>query len=159
MTKSTLHKLVEYGQSPWLDNITRGLITSGELKALIDKGIVGVTANPTIFEKALASGSDYDDAISELFRQNKSARDIYHSLLSADVSAAADIFRPVFDATNGLDGYISIEVTTPTPLLRRRWSSGSRSTVPTSSSRFQPPQKASRQSKNFYTRASTSTSP
>lgn len=110
MGKTTLHKLVEQGQSPWLDNITRGLITSGELQALIDKGIVGVTANPTIFEKALASSSDYDDAISDLFRQNKSARDIYHSLLAADVSAAADLFRPVFDKTNGLDGYISIEV-------------------------------------------------
>lgn len=110
MAKTTLHKLVEQGQSPWLDNITRGLITSGQLKALIDKGIVGVTANPTIFEKALAAGTDYDDAISELFRQNKSARDIYHSLLSADVTSAADLFRPVFDATNGLDGYISIEV-------------------------------------------------
>ena len=110
MTKTTLHRLFELGQSPWLDNITRGIINSGELKALIDKGIVGVTANPTIFEKALAGGTDYDDAISDLFRQNKSASDIYHSLLIADVSAAADLFRPVFDATNGLDGYISIEV-------------------------------------------------
>ncbi|MEO5951007.1 MAG: bifunctional transaldolase/phosoglucose isomerase [Chloroflexia bacterium] len=110
MTKTTLHKLVEHGQSPWLDNITRGIINSGELKALIDKGIVGVTANPTIFEKALAAGTDYDDAISELFRQKKSARDIYHSLLAADVSSAADLFRPVFDETDGLDGYISIEV-------------------------------------------------
>ncbi|MGA7730327.1 MAG: bifunctional transaldolase/phosoglucose isomerase [Chloroflexia bacterium] len=110
MGKTTLHKLAELGQSPWVDNITRGMITSGGLRGLIDKGIVGVTANPTIFEKALAGSSDYDDAISDLFRQNKSARDIYHSLLIEDVGAAADLFRPVFDKTNGLDGYISIEV-------------------------------------------------
>lgn len=110
MEKTTLHELVEQGQSPWLDNITRGIIKSGELQALVDRGIVGVTANPTIFEKALAAGSDYDDAISDLFRQNKEVRDIYHSLLIADVMAAADILRPVFDRTNGLDGYISIEV-------------------------------------------------
>ncbi len=110
MGKTTLHKLFELGQSPWLDNITRGMIKSGALQEFINKGIVGVTANPTIFEKALAGSSDYDMAISDLFRQNKSARDIYHSLLIGDVSAAANLFRPVYDRTNGLDGFISIEV-------------------------------------------------
>jgi transaldolase/glucose-6-phosphate isomerase len=110
MGKTTLHKLAELGQSPWLDNITRGMITSGGLQELVHKGIVGVTANPTIFEKALAASNDYDEGIANLFRQNKSARDIYHTLLIEDVSAAADLFRPVFDRTNGLDGYISIEV-------------------------------------------------
>lgn len=110
MAKTTLHKLFELGQSPWLDNITRGMITSGSLQKLIDQGIVGVTSNPTIFEKALAGSADYDTAISELFVQNKEARDIYHELLVHDISAAADLFRPVYDNTNGLDGYISIEV-------------------------------------------------
>ena len=62
MAKTNLQRLFDLGQSPWLDNITRGLITSGDLQALIDKGIVGVTANPTIFEKALAGSADYDTA-------------------------------------------------------------------------------------------------
>ncbi|HST04486.1 MAG TPA: bifunctional transaldolase/phosoglucose isomerase, partial [Chloroflexia bacterium] len=110
MAKTTLQKLFDLGQSPWLDNITRGLITSGDLQALIDKGIVGVTANPTIFEKALAGSADYDSSISELFRENKSAQDIYHSLLIQDITAAADLFRPVYDDTDGVDGFISIEV-------------------------------------------------
>jgi transaldolase/glucose-6-phosphate isomerase len=86
------------------------LITSGGLQALIDKGIVGVTANPTIFEKALAGSTDYDTSIAELFRENKSAQDIYHSLLIQDITAAADLFRPVYDDTDGVDGFISIEV-------------------------------------------------
>lgn len=110
MAKTTLQRLFDLGQSPWLDNITRGLITSGDLQALIDKGIVGVTANPTIFEKALAGSTDYDTSIAELFRQNKSAQDIYHALLIQDITAAADIFRSVYDDTDGVDGFISIEV-------------------------------------------------
>ncbi|MEP6776189.1 MAG: transaldolase family protein, partial [Chloroflexota bacterium] len=110
MAKTTLQQLLELGQSPWLDNITRGLITSGDLKALIDKGIVGVTANPTIFEKALAGSADYDTGITALFKQNKSASDIYHTLLTEDVTSAADILRPVYDRTHGVDGFISIEV-------------------------------------------------
>jgi transaldolase/glucose-6-phosphate isomerase len=110
MAKTNLQRLFDLGQSPWLDNITRGLITSGDLQALIDKGIVGVTANPTIFEKALAGSADYDTSISELFRQNKSAKDIYHALLIQDITAAADLFRPVYEDTDGVDGFISIEV-------------------------------------------------
>ncbi len=110
MSKTPLQQLEEYGQSPWLDNIRRGDIVSGSLKKLIDEGIKGVTANPTIFEKAISGSTDYDKAIDDLVRQGKSSADIYKILIVEDISDAADIFKPVFDKTEGLDGYISIEV-------------------------------------------------
>lgn len=111
MTKTTLQQLFdEQGQSPWLDNIRRGFIASGQLQDLIDKGIVGVTANPTIFEKAISGSTDYDEAIDSLVKEGKSAADIYKILIVEDISSAADVFRPVFERTKGLDGYISIEV-------------------------------------------------
>ncbi len=99
----------QYGQSIWYDNISRDLIHSGELKRLIDEdGVVGVTSNPTIFEKAIGAGSAYDvqmQAILEL-----EAGDIFDKLAVQDIQEAADILRPVFDRTNGIDGYISLEV-------------------------------------------------
>jgi transaldolase/glucose-6-phosphate isomerase len=111
MEKNPLQRLADFGQSVWLDNIRRGLITSGELQRMIDQdGIVGVTANPTIFEKAVSGSTDYDTAIAELVRQGKSPDDIYKILLVEDITSAADIFRPIYDKTKGLDGYISIEV-------------------------------------------------
>ncbi|MEO8288584.1 MAG: bifunctional transaldolase/phosoglucose isomerase [Chloroflexota bacterium] len=110
MAKTTLQQLADYGQSPWLDNIRRGLISSGGLQELIDKGIVGVTANPTIFEKAISSSNDYDSAIEELVKAGKTSDEIYKILIVEDISAAADVFRQVYDRTNGLDGFISIEV-------------------------------------------------
>ena len=141
MAKTNLQRLFDLGQSPWLDNITRGLITSGDLQALIDKGIVGVTANPTIFEKALAGSADYDTSISELFRQNKVGQRHLHVLLIEDITAAADLFRPVYDDTDGVDGYISIEVDpdlardTPEHYQPGRRCSPLPSTAPTSSSK------------------------
>src|SRR5207249_3416244 len=109
--KNPLQRLADYGQSVWLDNIRRGLITSGELQRMIDEdGVVGVTANPTIFEKAISGSTDYDSAIQELVRQGRSSADIYKILLIEDITSASDIFRPIYDKTNGLDGYISIEV-------------------------------------------------
>jgi transaldolase/glucose-6-phosphate isomerase len=110
MEKNPLQELAAYGQSVWLDNIRRGQIVNGELKRLIDDGVVGVTANPTIFEKAISGSTDYDSAIQELVQAGKSADDIYKVLIVEDISNAADIFRPVYDKTNGGDGYISIEV-------------------------------------------------
>src|SRR5438874_2053958 len=108
MEKNPLQRLAEFGQSVWLDNIRRGLITSGELKRMIDEdAIVGVTANPTIFEKAISGSTDYDTAIEDLVKQGKSPEDIYKILLIEDISSASDIFRPVYDKTNCLDGYIS----------------------------------------------------
>lgn len=111
MNKNPLQQLADIGQSVWLDNIRRGWITSGELQRMIDEdGVVGVTANPTIFEKAITGSADYDDAIRELAHQGKTSAEIYKILLVEDIANASDILRPVYDRTNGLDGYISIEV-------------------------------------------------
>jgi len=106
-----LLELEQLGQSVWLDNISRGLITSGALKRLIEEdGISGITSNPTIFEKAISHGTDYDAAMRDLISQGASDADIYDALTIADIQAAADVLRPVFDATHGGDGYVSLEV-------------------------------------------------
>ena len=100
-----------YGQSPWLDNISRGLIASGQLRALIDDdGLKGVTSNPAIFEKSITGSTDYDTAIEQLAAQNKTAMDIYESLAMEDIQSAADVLRSVYEATNGRDGFVSLEV-------------------------------------------------
>ena len=109
-----LQQLIEMGQSPWYDDIHRGLVSSGKLQELIRMGISGATVNPTIFEKALAATTNYDGEIRDLLRQGIEPPEIYERLLLEDVRAAADLFRPVYDETGGLDGYVSIEVS---PLL------------------------------------------
>jgi transaldolase len=98
------------GQSPWYDDIHRGLVKSGKLQALIASGIRGATVNPTIFEKAVSGSADYDGAIKELLGQGLEPPEIYERLLIEDIRSAADLFRPVYDDTRGLDGYASIEV-------------------------------------------------
>ena len=98
------------GQSIWYDNIRRGLIKSGELQRLIDLGVSGLTSNPTIFEKAIAGSSDYDDALLELAREGKGAEEVYEHLAMEDIRAVADALRPVYDQTAGSDGYASLEV-------------------------------------------------
>jgi len=103
-------ELHENGQSLWLDNIRRQLISSGELARLRDEGITGVTSNPTIFEKAVSGSTDYDEAMVELVRQKKTAEEMLWDLMIEDVQAAADVFRPVYDRTKGKDGFVSIEV-------------------------------------------------
>ena len=106
-----LSELEQLGQSVWLDNISRGLITSGELKRLMEgDGISGITSNPTIFEKAISHGTDYDAAMRDLIGRGASDADIYDALTVADIQAAADVLRSVFDATRGGDGYVSLEV-------------------------------------------------
>lgn len=110
MDKNTLQQLYDVGQSVWQDNIRRGEITSGTLAKTRDEGVMGVTANPTIFEKAISGSTDYDTAIEQLVNEGKSAADIYKLLIIEDISTAADVFRPVYDKTHGGDGYISIEV-------------------------------------------------
>ena len=105
-----LRELADIGQSIWLDNISRSLITSGELQGLIDKGLRGITSNPSIFEKAVSSGSDYDEDIRKLAVSGKSVDEIYEALVTGDVRDAADLLRPVYDATDGVDGYVSLEV-------------------------------------------------
>lgn len=99
----------QYGQSIWYDNIRRGLIESGELKKLVDGwGVVGVTSNPAIFQKAIGASYDYDDAMMHLLELEP--YDIYERLAIEDIQNALDLFRPIYDRTNGLDGYVSLEV-------------------------------------------------
>ena len=105
----------KYGQSFWYDNIQRSIITSGEMQTLIDDyGVLGLTSNPSIFEKAITSSSDYDDDIIALTQQGADSRAIYESLAIADIQSAADLLEPIYEQTNGLDGYVSLEVS---PLL------------------------------------------
>ena len=107
-----LAEVYQLGQSIWYDNIRRGLITSGELQGLIDRdAVVGVTSNPTIFEKAIDGSGDYDDAIRGLVGQGVTdAAKIFEELAVRDIQMAADILKPVYDRTDRVDGYISLEV-------------------------------------------------
>ena len=105
-----LQRLVEMGQSPWYDDIHRGLVKSGKLQALIGLGIRGATVNPSIFEKAVSGSVDYDGEIRELLGRGLEPSRIYERLLVEDVRSAADLFRTVYEETGGLDGYASIEV-------------------------------------------------
>ena len=105
-----IQELRKIGQSLWLDNIRRQLVTSGELARLRDEGISGVTSNPTIFEKAVSGSTDYDEAMVQLVRANKRPADMLWQLMVEDIQAAADTFRPVYDKTKGKDGFVSIEV-------------------------------------------------
>lgn len=114
MAKTAIQKLGEFGQSAWFDNISRSLIESGELKEMIAKGIRGMTSNPTIFDNAISKSNSYDEAIAELVRAGKSTFEIYDDLTIRDIQDAADLFRPLYDRTNGLDGYVSLEIN---PLL------------------------------------------
>ncbi len=108
---NSLLNLINYGQSYWLDNLTREKIKKGELKKRVTKeGLRGITSNPSIFNKAITSSNDYDEQINKLVHQKKSAAEIYEELTVKDVQDACDILRTVFDSSNGLDGYVSIEV-------------------------------------------------
>lgn len=106
--RTRLHDLQAVGQSVWYDNIRRGLLDSGEFAALIAAGVTGVTSNPTIFEKAVVGSSDYDQALSELPEMAPDAQ--FEALAVADIQRAADFLRPVYYATGGRDGYVSLEV-------------------------------------------------
>ena len=106
-----LYALLEQGQSVWLDSIQRKQIQSGELKNLIETmALRGETSNPSIFEKAIVGSSDYDEDIRALAAQGKDTLAIYEVLATDDVRAACDVFRPVYDESNGGDGFVSIEV-------------------------------------------------
>jgi transaldolase len=115
---SKIHDLADLGQSVWMDFIRRSFLTSGELSTLIDLGVRGMTSNPTIFEKAIAGSSrfagdtsgEYDVDLARLAEDGKSALEIFESLAIDDIKIATDLFRPVFKATKGTDGYVSIEV-------------------------------------------------
>ena len=107
--------LYDLGQSLWLDNITRDLLRSGTLKHYIDElSVTGLTSNPTIFDQAIKNSPAYDAAIRDRLRQGKSGEALFFDLALEDLTQAADLFRPVYDRTNGLDGRVSLEVS---PLL------------------------------------------
>ncbi len=106
---TTMKDLIEVGQSVWLDYLHRRMTRSGELQALIDAGLRGMTSNPTIFEHAIGS-ADYDDRLSMLTSSAMTDREIFETLAIEDVGEAADLFRGVYDSTGGSDGFVSIEV-------------------------------------------------
>jgi len=112
MPDSNLHKLSALGQSVWIDYLSRELLKTGELARMMDEdAVVGVTSNPTIFQKALGGGSLYDAQLKELLESGeRDAKEIFLQLSSHDVGDACDLLRPVWDQTNGLDGYVSWEV-------------------------------------------------
>lgn len=110
MPKTILHELAKLGQSLWIDNISRSMITNGQLQKLIDQGLRGQTSNPTIFKQAISTGSDYDQKIQSLSEASQNTFDIYDELTIQDVADAADIFREVYEKTQGLDGYVSLEI-------------------------------------------------
>lgn len=108
--KTLIHELAHFGQSLWYDNIRRGLLVSGELKRLIDIGVTGVTSNPSIFDKAISDSNDYSDALFKLVKEGKKVHEIYEELIIEDIQNTADLLRPVYDRTQSLDGYVSVEV-------------------------------------------------
>ena len=130
--------LLEQGQSVWLDYITRDLVRQGGLKREIEEfGLRGMTSNPTIFQKAISEGDAYDEQIAELMRQGGSATAVFEAVAIKDIQDACDLFRPLYDSTNGGDGFVSIEVS-PTLALdtagtveeaRRLWASVARPNV------------------------------
>src|SRR5438552_2091221 len=107
-----LHNL---GQSLWLDNITRDLLNSGTLKRYVEElSVTGLTSNPTIFDHAIKNSTAYDAAIREKLSKGKSGEALFFELALEDITRAADLFRPIYDRTNGVDGWVSLEVS---PLL------------------------------------------
>ncbi|MCB9265108.1 MAG: transaldolase [Lewinellaceae bacterium] len=114
---NTLIKLLDYGQSYWLDNLTRRKITSGELKKRVtEQGLRGITSNPSIFNKAISKSEDYQSQVESLVKEGKAPHEIYEALTVKDVQDACDILRPAFDGSDGVDGFVSLEVS---PYLAR----------------------------------------
>ena len=104
------HLYHEFGQSPWLDNLKRGYITSGQLSHLVDKGIRGLTSNPTIFQKAIQGSPDYDEQFRELTTSEHPIIDDYWAMVLADIHGALDVFAKLYHDSHGADGYVSVEV-------------------------------------------------
>jgi len=108
---NSIKKLYQLGQSIWYDNIERRLLENGELAGMIERGeIYGITSNPSIFHNAIAKSDDYDAALIPLAKRSVSKEEIYENLAVADIQTACDLFRPLYDATDGGDGYVSLEV-------------------------------------------------
>lgn len=109
---SSIQALQKFGQSIWLDFISRSLLASGDLKRLLDKGVTGVTSNPSIFKKSICEITDYNNAIKAFTKAqpNIDVSELYEKLAIEDICLAADVLRPVYDSTNNADGYVSLEV-------------------------------------------------
>ena len=111
MATNHLLEIEQRGQSIWMDNLSRDIIQSGELaKAIEERGLLGITSNPAIFQKAIAGNKIYDTDIEAGIKAGKSVMEIYESLAFTDIGDTCDIFRPVYDKTNRIDGYVSLEV-------------------------------------------------
>jgi len=114
MAESTTSRLADlfekYGQSPWLDNLRRSYITTGQLERYVELGVRGLTSNPTIFQKAIQDSADYDEQLLELSTRKLSLTETYWELVLRDISDAADVFSRVFRESNGQDGFVSVEV-------------------------------------------------
>jgi transaldolase len=107
--------LHDLGQSLWLDNITRNLLSTGTLRRYIDElSVTGLTSNPTIFDHAIKNSNDYDAAIRKKLKESKSGEELFFQLALEDITEAADLFRSIYDRTSGVDGWVSLEVS---PLL------------------------------------------
>lgn len=114
---SRLHDLhTQFDQSPWLDNVRRDWIRSGEMERWRERGVRGVTSNPTIFQKAISGGVDYDEQFGALLEGGTSIVDCYWEMVVADIRDTLAVFRPIFDTSDGVDGFVSVEVS---PLLAR----------------------------------------
>src|SRR5437763_13180616 len=111
MAKSRLHELAARGQSVWFDTLSRDLIQTGELKRMMEEdAVTGVTSNPTIFQKALAHGDAYDEDMKKLLEETDDPTKIFFSLALQDIRDACDVLKPAYDAAQGADGYVSMEV-------------------------------------------------
>ncbi len=111
MSESRLHELSEHGQSVWIDSISREWLRDGTLGRLIEEdAVVGVTSNPSIFQKALSEGDWYDDQLRDVLQRQDDPREIFWELAVADIKEACDVLRRVWDAGKGQDGYVSLEV-------------------------------------------------
>ena len=105
-----LHELHAMGQSPWLDNLRRGWLTGGELATWVDRGIRGLTSNPSIIQKSISAGTDYDEQFGDLISGGTAVTDAYWDLVTTDIEGALALLRPVYDASDGRDGFVSVEV-------------------------------------------------
>jgi transaldolase len=111
MSESRLHELSEHGQSVWVDSLSREWLETGELARMMDEdAVVGVTSNPTIFQKALAEGEWYDEQLREVLAEEDEDKEVFYRLAVRDIQAACDLLRPVWDGGSGRDGYVSMEV-------------------------------------------------
>ncbi len=111
MAKSRLHELSELGQSVWIDYLSRDMLREGKLARMMEEdALVGVTSNPTIFQKAISQGDAYDEQVRACAQELDDPKEIFYRLAADDIAAACDLLRPVWDAGHGQDGYVSWEV-------------------------------------------------